>query len=500
MTHPSIIIIGGGLAGLATGCYAQMNGYRTTIFEQHTVPGGACASWKRQGFTIDGCLYWLMGSKPGTYYYQIYQELGALDGNRLLTLEHYCRYIDEASGQMLDVSADLDRMADELKTIAPNDCAAIDEWINAIRAFKGLNLLDPRNPRALLEQVWQMRRSPERGALFQSAAMIMQPIMTFASKIRSRFLRWALARMYMPGAPMVFLLSMLGQLANGELAVVEGGSTRLALAIARRYRQLGGELVCGALVDKILVQDDAAVGVRLADGSEYRADLVVSAADGYSTIFHMLEGRYADAAIRRRYQSWPLFPSVLFVNFGLGRCFPEAANSNHVALTAPLTMGEHTIAEMNFHFFQYDPTLAPPGKTVVQSKLTADFFDYWNQLRQRGAEYEAEKARIASEVLARIERHVPGLSASVEMTDVATPYTFWRFTRNYKSSSQGWLLTPESLQVELDKTLPGLRNFYMAGQWVELGGGIPGVLRSGRNLVEQRLCPSHGKTFRAFVE
>jgi phytoene dehydrogenase-like protein len=39
-----IIIIGAGIAGLAAGCYAQMNGYQTSIFEMHSLPGGLCTA------------------------------------------------------------------------------------------------------------------------------------------------------------------------------------------------------------------------------------------------------------------------------------------------------------------------------------------------------------------------------------------------------------------------------------------------------------------------
>ena len=45
--HPgdkSIIIIGAGIAGLAAGCYGQMNGYNTQIFEMHDLPGGLCTA------------------------------------------------------------------------------------------------------------------------------------------------------------------------------------------------------------------------------------------------------------------------------------------------------------------------------------------------------------------------------------------------------------------------------------------------------------------------
>ena len=51
MSDDSIIIIGAGIAGLTAGCYGQMNGYRTRIFESHNKPGGLCTAWKRSSET-----------------------------------------------------------------------------------------------------------------------------------------------------------------------------------------------------------------------------------------------------------------------------------------------------------------------------------------------------------------------------------------------------------------------------------------------------------------
>ena len=73
MEEKSIIIAGAGIAGLSAGCYGQMNGYRTQIFESHDKPGGLCTSWKRQGYTIDGCLHWLVGSSPGSAFHRIWR-------------------------------------------------------------------------------------------------------------------------------------------------------------------------------------------------------------------------------------------------------------------------------------------------------------------------------------------------------------------------------------------------------------------------------------------
>jgi hypothetical protein len=81
VAEKSIIIIGAGLAGLSAGCYGQMNGYRTQIFEMHTTPGGLCTAWKRKGYTFDGCIHWLTGSRSGVFH-RFYEELGAVMSGR----------------------------------------------------------------------------------------------------------------------------------------------------------------------------------------------------------------------------------------------------------------------------------------------------------------------------------------------------------------------------------------------------------------------------------
>lgn len=70
------------------------------------------------------------------------------------------------------------------------------------------------------------------------------------------------------------------------------------------------------------------------------------------------------------------------------------------------------------------------------------------------------------------------------MCDVATPLTYERNTGNWQGSYQGWLITPKTMGTRMAKNLPGLKNFYMAGQWVEVGGGPPAVAISGRDVVQ----------------
>ena len=71
-----IIIIGAGISGLSTGCYAQITGFTSEIFEMHTIPGGVCTSWKRGDYLFDHCLHWVIGSNKGTNLYPIFKDLG----------------------------------------------------------------------------------------------------------------------------------------------------------------------------------------------------------------------------------------------------------------------------------------------------------------------------------------------------------------------------------------------------------------------------------------
>jgi phytoene dehydrogenase-like protein len=48
----------------------------------------------------------------------------------------------------------------------------------------------------------------------------------------------------------------------------------------------------------------------------------------------------------------------------------------------------------------------------------------------------------------------------------------------------------------MDRTLPGLSNFWMAGQWVTPGGGLPGALVSARQAIQLN-CSEEGKEFTA---
>lgn len=264
--------------------------------------------------------------------------------------------------------------------------------------------------------------------------------------------------------------------------------------IEKRYKALGGEIYFGARVEKILVENRKAVGIKLADGTEYHADWVISAADGRTTIFDMLDGKYIDDEIKNRYEHPNLFAPLVYVALGVNRKFddvPPTIDGFRYPLKKPYTVAGKERTTLNLRLYNFDPTLAPPGKNVVVVVFGTDY-DYWKKLRENPAAYNAEKEKITDEVIAGLEERFPGIATQIEMRDVATPITWERYTGNWRGAYEGWMLDSESLMSDMKKTLPGLDNFFMAGQWVNPGGGMPTAVWSGNHTM-QMICKKDGK-------
>ncbi len=110
------------------------------------------------------------------------------------------------------------------------------------------------------------------------------------------------------------------------------------------------------------------------------------------------------------------------------------------------------------------------------------------------SKYKAEKERIIQEIAEGMENRLGSLIPHLEMKDLSTPATVVRYTNNWKGSFEGWVMTPKVGFSQLPMQLPGLRNFYMAGQWISPGGGLPTALISGRG-VAGLICKKGGKKF-----
>ena len=489
----SIIIVGAGVAGLATGCYGQMSDYRTQIFEMHHQPGGVCTAWKRKGYTFDGCIHHLAGCRPGHKLHRVWRELGALP--RPILYPDDLMRVETPDGNAFTAYTDLDRLEAHMKDIAPDDAGAIEDYVRTIRRFARLDLMD------------LAVASP--GDLLRLLPLVAQNFRWFKETMADAAMRFGdpgLRRMFpwiqygAPETPIALHLNMMAQCDARNYGWPSGGSLEFARSIAERYQELEGEIHYKARVTRILVKDDRAVGVRLADGSEHRADVVVSTAYGPTTVFDMLGGQYASKRLRKHYAHpvddvW----MGLHVSLGIDRDLSAEPHALNYFLEQPVRIANEERDHLDLDLFAFDPTMAPPGKSVLKVLLRTRY-SYWEALHQEPERYRVEKQRVAEAVIAQLEPRFPGLKSQVEVIDVATPLTSERYTGN-GCMFEG-LLAPDIAGLlrgrGLVRTLPGLRDFYLVGQWAAFPG-LPIVAGMGRSLI-RFLCRRDGRHFAAYVD
>jgi phytoene dehydrogenase-like protein len=499
MNKKKVIIIGAGISGLCAGSYLQMNGYDTEIFELHNIPGGVCTAWKRKGYTFDLCIHWLMGSSPADNFYGLWNEL--IDMEKLDFVDHEIYFqIEDKEGCALRIFTDVDRLEEEMKNVAPEDKDVIDEFIGGIRKFLPLNFPVDKAPELMnvfdgLKMMFRML--PYFGAFRKWEKMSARE---FAKRCKNPLLRSAILKMFLPESSLFFILYTLVSMHKKAAGYPIGGSLHFAELIERKYRGLGGKVSYNSRVERIIQEDDCARGIKLENGDEHRAEIIISAADGYSTIFKMLEGKYVDEKMREYYsgesEKLKVFPSLVFVSLGVARKFDDEPHSLVFPLKKAIAVDESKNYEnLSVRIFNFDPTLAPEGKTCITVGLSTYNYEYWVDLRKNDKEkYKKEKERIVNAVIEALEERLGNIKSAVEVTDVSTPASLIRFTNNWQGSFEGWNPGAGTTMIRISKTLPGLEDFYMIGQWVEPGGGLPPAIMSGRS-VTQMICKKDKKKF-----
>ncbi|MCP3898252.1 MAG: NAD(P)/FAD-dependent oxidoreductase [Desulfobacteraceae bacterium] len=495
MIDKSVIIVGGGIGGLSAGCYAQMNDYHTQIFEMHNSPGGLCTSWHRKGYNINGCMHLLVGCNENSDFYRVWEELGAIQGRKFLKYEDFVSF-EGTDGRIFTLHGNIDKLEEHMMSVAPEDHKLIKEFIEGARGC--VNFKPPIfKPPELFGPIEGLRAffkiAPHLGLFRKWFKLSMTE---FAKSFKSPLLQELFSHLWFPDSPVFFFMMTLSMLHHKLSGYPLEGSLPFAQAIENRYLNLGGQCHYGSRVSKILVENNRAVGIKLGDGSEHRADYVISAADGYSTIFDMLEGKYTNKKINGYYKKLPIFPPLIYISLGLKQPLDlKCGNSTglNFPVKEPVTIAGEKISRLGVRIHDFDPTAAPSGKTLAKVLMPSNIA-YWNSFNGDNKRYQDEKEKVCDQVVSLLDQRFPGLASTIEMRDIASPTTFIRYTENWQGSHQGWMVTPKTGIYRMKNVLPGLKNFYMAGHWVQPGGGVPTAALSGRN-VTQFLCKQDKKSF-----
>ncbi len=506
MQKPKISIIGAGVSGLTTGCYLQMNGFETQIFEKHNLPGGLCTNWQKGEYTFDGSVHWILGSDKGSGFYYLWSELLQLDKipfhNHKVRLEvEVLKNSDKYGSKRFRLFTNLVELQAYIDDIAPEDSAVFRKFIKKVKVLQEFDAPPLMEKLPLIPSIIRGIKMM-RYLKFLKAIMSLNKMTNYsmAKQLKNPFLKESFELLF--DGDVVSMLVLAFPMASFDLksgGYPIGGSLQWARYLEEKYISLGGKINYSTPVRDVIIENNEAKALLVRNNKVHESDAIISCTDWHHTVFDLLHGKYINQKQieLEAGKSFPLFYSILLVSFGVNMPLKDYPHFSRFPINEKLTSpcgGEWERLEV--HVYNYDPTLAPEGKVSVACSFCSTNGNYWINLRKTNrAQYRIEKEKFAQKVLDLVDQKIPGFKANVEEIDFATPATIARYTNSWQGSAQGWLPMKNFLSpLPIKLTIPGLKNFYYASHWSRPGGGLPIAISIGRD-VAKKVCKDFKKSF-----
>lgn len=303
-TPKSAIIIGGGIAGLATAALLTKRGVQVKLFESRTELGGRMGTWVQDGFRFDTGPSWYLMPEVFEHYFELIGTTTkqAVD---LVKLDPAYRIFDEAGDypRGLDVVSGRAEAIELFESVEPGAGARLGRYLDSAGSAYDLAvskfLYDSYENTAGLRDPALLREAPRLGKLLVESlggAAERQ----FDSPVLRQILGYP--AVFLGGSPydlpsLYHLMSHL-DLTDG-VYYPQGGFFRIIEFIAAQAVDFGAEVQTGTPVQRILTKDARAIGVELASGEQHFADVVVSGAD-----LHFTETQLLPPELRSYPQRW----------------------------------------------------------------------------------------------------------------------------------------------------------------------------------------------------
>jgi phytoene dehydrogenase-like protein len=491
-----VIIVGAGIAGLTAGIYARQSGFDVTIYESHTIPGGASTSWKRKGYLFEGGMHWLTGSSPDKSLNKLWHEVGALNDNvPVYNRDPFLTF--ESNGQTAYLYRDIDKLRQHFLAIAPEDRKEILSLCRDIKKFAKMDM-----PVTDIKGVKVKKKSSVpfgtllgmMPAISRMAFYANQTAKEFSERFKNPLLRLILQNVIGPEFSASGLIFTLSALASGDGGYPEGGSLEMANRMARYFETLGGTIQYGKRVRKVAVKDNAACGVMI--NEEYiSSDAVIVTQDTLAAIDTLFESPIREPwAIAMRENTIPMLDT--FISVGVQTSLSDLPENLIFTLDDPLICGSVPISVIGMNNYAGFKGYSPEGCTAITSVVMADNYNYWKECRKNGT-YEAEKQKLADAFIQILAKKYPQTEGKVAVWDIATPLTYERYLGSYKGS---WMtVTGKGQKMQGYPTKPdSIKNVYFAGQRLNPPGGLPVAAETGRKAV-QYLCRDLGIMFQGNI-
>ncbi|MFT4974283.1 MAG: all-trans-retinol 13,14-reductase [Myxococcota bacterium] len=490
------IVIGSGMGGMTTAAMLAKMGKRVLVLEQHYVPGGFTHAFRRKGYTWDVGVH-AVGevtehSMPG-------RLLKFLTDGRLewVSLGEVYDQFDFPDGLKIGFPDHPDKFRARLIEAFPAEVEAIDAYLAAVREVAGAMrgyYLSRAVPGWMMPAVRMLTARKAEGLLAKRAADEIAKL-TDDPRLRTIFAaQWG----YYGSAPSRASWAMQALvvrhfLYGGYYPV--GGSERIAVELLRTVAEAGGWTRIVADVEQVLVEKGHAVGVRMADGEEIRAKMVVSAAGVRATVSRLLPEEYRDKRWVADVEKLPAASAhvCLYIGFkgdiraaGAGsenRWFYDTWDTEQVNwdISDPDNLKPAPILYCSFPSLK-DPR-HEPGPEVrhtgeVVTFVPWDDFTRWSgtDWRKRGEGYEELKEKLQAALLEHFLSKMPELAPLIDYVELSTPLSTEHFVRPVHGSIYGLEPTPERFATDALRPRSPISGLYFSGSEVSAVGVIGAMM------------------------
>ncbi len=492
--HPSAphaVVIGAGLGGLASAMRLGAKGYRVTVLDRLDTPGGRGSSITQNGHRFD------LGPTIVTVP-QVFRELWAACGRdfdkdvdlRALDPFYEIRWPD---GSQFTARQETEAMRAEVARLSPGDLKGYDKFLKDSEKRYAFGFEDlGRRP---MNELWELIKVLPTFARLRADRSVYAHA---AARVKDERLRMALSfhPLFIGGDPfnvtsMYILVSHLEKEFGVHYAM--GGVAAIAMAMARVVIEQGGQVLHGAEVDEILVRNGKASGVRLSDGCEINADIIVSNADAGHTYDHLLRNigrrRWTKARLRRSRWSMGLFVWY-FGTRGTGDLWRDVGH--HTILNGPryrelvhdIFIKGKLAEDMSLYVHRpsvTDPSVAPAGDDTFYALSPVPHLGCDDPV-----DWATEGERYRKKVQDVLEKSlIPGFSDRLSASLVFTPNDFR--DRYLSPHGSGFSIEPRILQsawYRPHNVSEELKGLYLAGAGTHPGAGLPGVISSAEVLAK----------------
>ena len=491
----TVVIVGGGISGLTTGIYLLDNGYDVHIYEKHSIAGGACTGWVREGQYIDGCAHWIIGTNPDSCLRPIWEHIGAFDDairiypTTSLTTFHF-------KDGPITFHADLQKLEEELLAMSPQDKRQIKSFIRTIKNYTHIKIpvskpMERMNPFEFTAFGLSMIKAAIPFAKYKKVS-----VGEYASKFKDKRIGDLFIRFMGDYYNMHSLFYILQGFCTNDAGIMEGGSLKMATSVAKTFESRGGTIHLNSPVKRIEVEGKKAKGITLENGEFIPADFVVASTDSNETFQKLLPDVKMPKFFSDRYEQkdgYKLLSAFQF-SFQTTLDLSEAPRMSDF-LVEPFNIGPQTITHYGVRNFSFDKTLSRGKKTLLTILLPTheETYDYLASLSKE--EYVAEKERLGRKFLALLEKDLGAKPGEIKLLDVATPLTYTRYTNAFKGAYMSFVTTKHAKGLMEQTILRGYKNILIGGQWLMPPGGLPIAIMIGKHAA-YNLCYLDKKPFK----